>query len=107
MELEEVKSHYRNKISELEAAIKQQERKSKNSLLSVLFVADFAAYKIISSIGKCLAGIGTFPVKSWSCANHLDQFTLSQRYYCGCLSNVYYDQLTHVGWLSPGLSGIC
>ena len=28
MELEEVKSHYRNKITELEAATKKQERKS-------------------------------------------------------------------------------
>ena len=29
MELEEVKSHYRNKITEMEAAAKKQERKGK------------------------------------------------------------------------------
>ena len=30
MELEEVKSHYRNKITEMEAAAKKQERKGKD-----------------------------------------------------------------------------
>lgn len=30
MELEEVKSHYRNKITEMEAAAKKQERKGEN-----------------------------------------------------------------------------
>ena len=29
MELEEIKSHYRNKITEMEAAAKKQERKGK------------------------------------------------------------------------------
>ena len=32
MELEEVKSHYRNKITEMEAAAKKQERKGNNNL---------------------------------------------------------------------------
>lgn len=31
MELEEVKSHYRNKITEMESAAKKQERKGKDS----------------------------------------------------------------------------
>ena len=31
MELEEVKSHYRNKITEMEAAAKKQERKGNNN----------------------------------------------------------------------------
>ena len=35
MELEEVKSHYRNKITEMEAAAKKQERKGKDQGSSV------------------------------------------------------------------------
>ena len=36
MELEEVKSHYRNKITEMETAIKKHERKGKKCLVKLV-----------------------------------------------------------------------
>lgn len=42
MELEEVKSHYRNKITEMEAAAKKQERKGNNNLRKTFYPLPFS-----------------------------------------------------------------
>ena len=42
MELEEVKSHYRNKITEMEAAAKKQERKGNNNLRKTFYLLPFS-----------------------------------------------------------------
>lgn len=40
MELEEIKSHYRNKITEMEAAAKKQERKSEKVVIFAAHLLD-------------------------------------------------------------------
>jgi len=43
MELEEVKSHYRNKITEMEVAAKKQERKGNNNLRKTFYPLSFSS----------------------------------------------------------------